>query len=91
MEEVFQPKSFSKVYAEFHIDKARSVQGWLIQHRVNQILLLTLVFLCRRIGAGGFGKVYLIARRLDGRLYAAKYQKLRDRRTQRMVSSSSSC
>ena len=39
----------------------------------------------RRIGAGGFGKVYLVARRKDGRLYAAKYQKIKDKRTQRLV------
>jgi len=59
--EEFQPKSFSKVYSEFHIDKAK------------------------RIGAGGFGKVYLVARRKDGTLYAAKYQKIKDKRTQRLV------
>ena len=39
----------------------------------------------RRIGAGGFGKVYLVARRKDGTLYAAKYQKIKDKRTQRLV------
>ena len=39
----------------------------------------------RRIGAGGFGKVYLVARRKDGALYAAKYQKIKDKRTQRLV------
>ena len=39
----------------------------------------------RRIGAGGFGKVYLVARRKDGTLYSAKYQKIKDKRTQRLV------
>lgn len=60
-ETAFSPATFFKVYAQFHIDKARS------------------------LGAGGFGKVYLITRRLDGKLFAAKYQKLRDRGTQKMV------
>ena len=46
---------------------------------------IDLALALRRIGAGGFGKVYLVASRRDGTLYAAKYQKIKDKRTQRLV------
>eukprot|EP00092_Neocalanus_flemingeri_P002697 GFUD01002887.1.p1 GENE.GFUD01002887.1~~GFUD01002887.1.p1 ORF type:complete len:339 (+),score=130.30 GFUD01002887.1:140-1156(+) len=39
----------------------------------------------RRLGGGGFGQVYLLQRKVDGRLFAAKYQKLSDRKAQRLV------
>ena len=78
--EEFQPKSFSKVYSEFHIDKAKYCLTQL-KYSSHGLDLMNL----RRIGAGGFGKVYLVARRKDGRLYAAKYQKIKDKRTQRLV------
>ena len=81
--EEFQPKSFSKVYTEFHIDKAKyesqkSLEIFFVTCKPGLKNL-------RRIGAGGFGKVYLVARRSDGTLYAAKYQKIKDKRTQRLV------
>ena len=42
--------------------------------------------ICRRLGGGGFGQVYLLQRREDGRMFAAKYQKIKDRNVQRLVS-----
>jgi len=39
----------------------------------------------KRLGAGGFGKVYLIAKRDSGELYAAKYQKLNNKSMQTLV------
>ena len=42
---------------------------------------------CRCLGGGGFGQVYTIQRREDGRWFAAKYQKLKDRAVRRCVSS----
>merc|ERR1712013_292474 len=39
----------------------------------------------RCLGGGGFGQVYTIQRREDGRWFAAKYQKLKDRAVRRCV------
>jgi len=39
----------------------------------------------RKLGAGGFGQVYILQKRSDGQLFAAKYQRLKDRNIQRLV------
>jgi len=39
----------------------------------------------KQLGAGGFGKVYLIRHKENGRKYAAKYQKLNSAKMQRLV------
>ena len=39
----------------------------------------------RRLGAGGFGKVYLIKHKADGKKYAAKYQKLNSAKMKKLV------
>ena len=38
-----------------------------------------------RLGAGGFGKVYLLKARKDGKRWAAKYQKQPNEKYKRMV------
>ena len=55
--------------------------------------MLTLIveislLLYRRLGHGGFGKVYLITSKTDNDFYAAKYQKLTGNKIQRLVSHS---
>ena len=47
--------------------------------------LLTYLYDSRQLGAGGFGKVYLIRHKENGRKYAAKYQKLNSAKMQRLV------
>jgi len=39
----------------------------------------------KRIGAGGFGKIYLIKHKVDGKKYAAKYQKLTSPKMEKLV------
>ena len=41
----------------------------------------------RQLGAGGFGKVYLIQHKNNRRKYAAKYQKLNSSKMQKLVGS----
>jgi len=45
----------------------------------------------KKLGAGGFGKVYLIKNKKDGRKYAAKYQKLTNSKMTKLVRDEASC